>query len=294
MKLLDIITTPGTTIVPGAYDAVSARMIERSGFEVAYMSGAGISMSAFGYPDIGLVSFGEVLGRIDSIASSISIPLIADGDTGYGGVLNMVRTVREFERFGASGIQMEDQIFPKRCGHEAGRKVVPIKEMCDKVKAACDTRRSEDFVIIARTDSRTEHGLDEAIARGIAYRDAGADVVFLESLESEDEMRTACSSIDAPMMANMVEGGRSPLLAKAELEEIGYALAIFPNSLLRALCKTAERVFGVLKETGGTNSLLPEMYSHSELWNLMSNDQWAAYERYVIDQTEEVALPSRA
>jgi len=294
MTLLDIINAPGTTIAPGAYDAVSARMVERAGFDLAYMSGAGISMSAFGYPDIGLVSFDEVLGRIDAIAGSISIPLIADGDTGYGGVLNTVRTIREFERFGAAAIQMEDQIFPKRCGHEAGRKVVPTKDMCDKVKAACDTRRSEDFLIIARTDARTEHGIDEAIARGIAYREAGADVIFLESLESADEMRRACAEIDAPMMANMVEGGRSPLLSKTELEDVGYSLAIFPNSLLRAVCKTAERVFGILKETGGTTSLLPEMYSHTQLWNLMSNDEWAAYERYVIDGTEEVPLPSRA
>jgi carboxyvinyl-carboxyphosphonate phosphorylmutase len=281
-KLRRRLEAPGILVAPGVYDAVGARLVARAGFDCGYVTGAGVSMAGMGMPDIGLASFSEVLNRLSVIAEASDVPLIADGDTGYGGVLNVVRTVKEFERCGAAGIQLEDQVFPKRCGHEVKRRVVPTEEMVAKIAAAQDARASDDFVVIARTDARTAEGIDAAIERAVTYAEAGADVVFVESPESVDEMRRICASVPAPAMANMVEGGRTPLLSRDELQEVGYKLAIYPNSILRLVCRQLERFLAHFPETGETKSLLDEMYSHKELFDLFDFPKWAELEeRYV-------------
>jgi carboxyvinyl-carboxyphosphonate phosphorylmutase len=273
---------PEILVVPGVYDAVGAKLVERAGFDAVYLTGAGASMAGFGMPDIGLASFKEVLDLVGVVADSSELPLIADGDTGYGGVLNVVRTVKEFERRGAAAIQMEDQVFPKRCGHEAKRRCVPAAEMVAKIQAALDARASDDFVVIARTDARMSEGIDAAIERAVAYADAGADVVFVESPETVEDMRRVNEAVQAPTMANMVEGGRTPLLSRTELEEIGYDLVIFPNSILRLVCRQVEQFLERFRETGETNSRLGEMYSHKELFDLFGFPEWAGLEeRYV-------------
>jgi 2,3-dimethylmalate lyase len=281
-RLRECLAAPEILVVPGVYDAVGAKLVERAGFDCVYLTGAGLSMASMGMPDIGLASFAEVLNRLGVIADSTDLPVIADGDTGYGGVLNVVRTVKEFERCGAAGIQLEDQIFPKRCGHEAKRRCVPTAEMVSKIGAALDARASDDFVVIARTDARMGEGIDAALERALAYEAAGADVVFLESPESTDEMRRFCATMKAPTMSNMVEGGRTPLLSRDELEEIGYSLAIYPNSILRLVARQVERFLTHFRATGETTSMLGEMYSHKELFDLFDFPVWADLEdRYV-------------
>jgi 2-methylisocitrate lyase-like PEP mutase family enzyme len=281
-RLRRALTDPGLLVAPGVYDAVGARLVEAAGFDCAYVTGAGLSMAGFGLPDLGLVSFGEVAERVAVIADSTELPLVVDGDTGYGGVLNVARTVWEFERRGAAGIQLEDQVFPKRCGHEAKRTCIPAQDMVDKLHAALDTRRDDDFVVIARTDARTSEGLDAAIERALVYAEAGADVVFVESPESEEEMRQICQAVPGPTMANMVEGGRTPLLSTAQLEEIGYTLAIFPNSILRLVCRQVERLLAGLRSSGTTTPAVGEMLSHAELFGLFEFPEWVGLEERFI------------
>jgi 2,3-dimethylmalate lyase len=214
---------------PGAFDALSAKLIAAAGFDVVYMTGYGASASVLGEPDVGLMTLTEMARRAADIANAVDLPVIADGDTGFGNAINVRRTVREYERAGVCGIQLEDQVAPKRCGHMLGREVVPASEMVQKVRAAVDARHDDDFVIVARTDARTQHGLAEALARGRAYVEAGADVVFIESPESADELRAVTAAFPGtPAVANMVEGGRTPVLSAAELQALGFALAIYP------------------------------------------------------------------
>lgn len=276
------IAQPAATIVPGVYDALSVKLVERAGFSCAYVTGAGVSMAGLGLPDIGLASFGEILDRLEVIAGATELPVIADGDTGYGGVLNVARTVRQFERRGAAGIQLEDQVFPKRCGHEAGRRCIPVQEMIHKLAAALDSRNDDDFVVIARTDARTSEGIDAAIDRARAYAAAGADVVFVESPESVAEMRRICVEVPAPTMANMVEGGRTPLLSAAELTEIGYVIALFPNSVLRAVARRVEQFLTDFRAIGDTRGMLADMYTHKELFELFGYPEWADLEDHYL------------
>ena len=223
---------------PGAYDALSARLIAQAGFDAVYMTGYGASASAIGAPDVGLLSMSEMARRASDIADAVDLPVIADGDTGFGNPVNVRRTVREYEKAGVCGIQLEDQVAPKRCGHMLGREVVPAADMVQKIKAATDAREDRDFVIVARTDARTKHGLAEALQRGQAYREAGADAIFIESPESIEELRMVAEAFPAtPTVANMVEGGRTPLLDAAELEALGFALAIYPVGPLFAAAR---------------------------------------------------------
>jgi carboxyvinyl-carboxyphosphonate phosphorylmutase len=265
-------------VVPGAYDVITARLVEQAGFPACYMTGSGVSISALGIPDVGLISFYEVLVRLEQIAGAIALPVIADGDTGFGNPLNVLRTVAEFERRGAAAIQIEDQEMPKKCGHEPGRRLVPVEEMTAKIEAARAARSSPDFLIVARTDARSSLGLDEAIARGRAFAAAGADVIFVESPESAAEMRAICAAIPAPTLANMVEGGRTPILPQAELAELGYKIAIYPNALTRIMARAGQRLLAELKSTGTTAALADEMLTHGELWDLFGRREWAELE----------------
>lgn len=264
--------------VPGCFDCLSAKLVANAGFSAAYLTGSGLSMSALGAPDMGVISFAEVLDRATRIADSIDIPLICDADTGYGGPINIIRTVRDLERAGVSAIQIEDQLWPKKCGHEPGRKLVDRSEMIDRIKAAVDARIDDDLLIIARTDARTNEGLDDALDRAAQYQEAGADVLFVESPESEDEMRRINAALDAPTLANMVEGGRTPLLNASQLQKIGYQLAIYPNSLTRLFAFQGAELLRSLKETGSTSSFADRMLDHRGLWNLFDYPQWTRLE----------------
>jgi len=276
-RLRNSIAGPEILVAPGAFDCITARLVETAGFDAVYITGSGVSMSALGAPDVGLMSYGEILDRVQRIADVVSIPVIADADTGYGGPLNIMRAVRDFERAGVSAIQIEDQAWPKKCGHEPGREIVPIAEMTGRIKAAVDAR-TDGIVIVARTDARSTEGLDAAIERAQRYGEAGADVLFLESPESEAELETLNQQLDKPTLANMVEGGRTPVLPSPRLETLGFDLAIFPNSLTRLLGKSGAMLMAELKSTGTTAGMADSMLDHTGLWDLFDNKRWRALE----------------
>jgi carboxyvinyl-carboxyphosphonate phosphorylmutase len=240
---------PGLIVAPGAYDGLSAKLIEQTGFDVVYATGGGISRSC-GYPDIGLLTMTEVLMYLRWIVEATSLPVIGDCDTGYGNALNVMRAVREFERTGVAAFHLEDQITPKRCGHYEGKEVVSCEEMCKKLEAALEARTDPDLVIIARTDVRATHGLDEAIRRGQTYAKVGADMIFVEAPRDRDELQRIADEIDRPLVANMVKGGKTPLLSAAELEALGYKLAIFASDVQRAAIYGMREVLKVLQRDG--------------------------------------------
>lgn len=236
---------------PGVFDPLSARVAESSGARTLYMTGYGVSASLLGKPDAGLVSYREMVDRVRSICDVTAVPLIADGDTGFGGLANVRQAIEGYESAGASAIQLEDQEYPKRCGHTKNRKVIPLEDMVKKLKIAIDTRQSNEFLIVARTDARTEHGLDEALRRSEAYIEAGADVLFLESPESLEEMRTVVERFpDVPKLANMVGGGSTPVLPNKELEALGYQIAIHPIYLLGAAVTGMRTAMSALLDSG--------------------------------------------
>lgn len=239
-------------LAPGIFDMISARVADNMGFDAIYMTGYGISASYLGLPDAGLASYTDMVGCVRRIAEGTNSPLIADGDTGYGGPLNVQRTVRGYEHAGASAIQLEDQEFPKKCGHTLGRRVIPIEDAVTKIKVAVDSREDPNFLIIARTDARTALGLDEALRRGEAFAEAGADVLFIESPETEEEMEKICATFDKPLVANMVEGGRTPVLPAERLKELGYSLVIYPGTGFLAVGAALEGVYGSLKRDGSS------------------------------------------
>ena len=279
------LSKPDILIAPGAYDGLMAKLIEYSGFEAVYLSGAGVSYSTYGTPDLGLITQTQMTARIEHMAQATHLPIIVDGDTGYGNAINVRQTVMAFERAGAAAIQLEDQQFPKRCGHLAGKELISAAEMVGKIRAACDARRSSDFLIIGRTDARSVLGLDAAIERGRAYVEAGADVLFIESPYSVEELEAIAAAFpDVPLMANMVEGGKTPLLSASELEAMGYALVIFPNSLTRRFAHAGLSLLAALKSDGTTASQLNEMMPFTELNALLGIDDYRELERLYLPQ----------
>lgn len=263
------LSQPGLVVAPGIFDMISAKVADRMGFDALYMTGYGTVASYMGLPDAGLATYTDMVGRAGTFAQGTTTPLIADADTGYGGLLNVDHTVRGYEAAGVTIIQIEDQEFPKKCGHTPGRRVIPMADMVKKIRVAVDARTDPNFQIIARTDARTSLGLDEALRRADAYAEAGADILFVESPESVEEMQRICSAFDKPLLANMVEGGRTPILTKAELEELGYSLAIFPGTGFLAVGKALESVFGALKESGSSTELGDELYSFADFNTLI-------------------------
>jgi 2-methylisocitrate lyase-like PEP mutase family enzyme len=266
-------------VAPGVFDGISARIADQMRFEALYMTGYGTVASHLGLPDAGIATFTDMVGRVAVIANITSTPLIADGDTGYGGLLNVQQTVRGYEAAGAIAIQIEDQEFPKKCGHMLGRRVVPIEDMVDKIRVAAASRNDNDFLIIARTDARTTLGLDEALRRADAYAKAGADILFVESPESVEEMRTIGSSFDLPLVANMVEGGRTPLLDRKTLEEIGYSIAIFPSFGFLAAGEALRSAYRRLHEHGSSAGANVPIYKFAEFSKLMGFDEIAAFDK---------------
>ncbi len=278
-KLIDLLNArPKDRVIaaPGVYDMVSLRMAAAMGFDALYMTGYGTVASHLGLPDAGLASYADMVGRVEAMASMSGTPLIADGDTGYGGLLNVRHTVRGYERAGAAAIQLEDQEFPKKCGHTPGRRVVPVEDMVRKIAVAAEARSSPDFLIIARTDARGSLGLAEAIKRARAYAKAGADLLFVESPETEEEMIAIGRELgDMPLVANMVEGGRTPILRNARLAEIGYALAIYPVAGLLSAAAALNTVYRQIRETGSSLGAPAPLYPFAEMNRLMGfEDVW--------------------
>ncbi len=263
------LATRSLLVAPGVFDMVSLRLANTFGFEALYMTGYGTVASHLGLPDAGIATYTDMVGRVRLMAAQSTVPLFADGDTGYGGLLNVRQTVRGYEDAGAGAIQLEDQEFPKKCGHTPGRRVIPMADMVKKIRVAAESRASSEFLIVARTDARTTLGLDEALRRADAYANAGADVLFIESPESVEEMRIIGARFDLPLVANMVEKGRTPVLSKADLEAIGYSIAIFPVSALLAAIQAMAGVFGHLKATGSTVGAPVPLYDFTELSLLM-------------------------
>jgi 2,3-dimethylmalate lyase len=268
----------GLITAPGVYDMISAKIADGLGFEALYMTGYGVSAS-LGLPDAGLISYAEMVERVAQICQGTTTPVICDADTGFGGLLNVERAVKGYEAAGAAAIQIEDQVFPKRCGHTPGRRVVPIEDMVRKVKVAAASRSSPDFLIVARTDARTNHGLDEALRRGEAFAKAGADILFIESPESEEEMAKIGRHFDVPLLANMADGGRTPILPKARLEQLGYRLAIFPATGFLAAAKALAHVYGVLEEKGSSDTLAAEFYPFDKFCRLIGFEHVWEFEK---------------
>ncbi|MDQ6598146.1 isocitrate lyase/PEP mutase family protein [Bacillus salipaludis] len=282
-KFKERVSQTGIIIAPGAYDSLTSVLIEQAGFEALYMTGGGISYTTLGKPDIGLMTASEMATRASYICDAVQIPVIADADTGYGNYLNVMRTVKDFERAGISAIQLEDQDFPKRCGHLRDKNVIPLSEMIGKIKAAVDTRVDENLLIIARTDSRAINGLQEAIERAQCYVEAGADIIFVEALENKDEFSIITNYIQKPLLANMVEGGKSPLMSASELDSMGYKIVIFPNSVTRVVAKAAQDLFHELKETGTTAGMKDQMLNFSQLNQLLGIQRYHEIEeKYVL------------
>ncbi len=280
MKSLRPLLRRGELLVaPGIFDMISARVADRLGFAALYMTGYGTVASSLGLPDAGLASYTEMVSRVTAIAGGTATPVIADADTGFGGLLNVERTVRGYEAAGAVAIQIEDQVFPKKCGHTPGRQVIPAEDMARKIRVARESRNSADYLIIARTDARTTHGIDEALRRADTYARAGADILFVESPESEEEMRRICAGFDLPCLANMVEGGRTPVLSRAALIEIGYQIAIFPATGFLATAAALTKVYGALRKHGSSAGQSLDLFEFAEMNRLMGFEQVWQFER---------------
>ncbi len=272
------------TIAPGVFDLISAKLADAEGFAALYMTGYGVTASHLGLPDAGLASFGDMLDRARAIATAVNAPLIADADTGYGGLLNVRHTVREYEAAGVAAIQLEDQELPKKCGHTPGRKVIPLEDMVKKISVAVEARSRDDFLVVARTDARTRLGLDEALRRGKAFIDAGADVIFIESPESEEEFKRIGQEIDAPLLANMVESGFSPVLGAETLERYGFSVAIYPGTGFCAAAAAMRSAYRHLQGTGSSIGLDVPLYGIEDMHRLMGfEDVWEFDKRWVDD-----------
>ncbi|MEM8983345.1 MAG: isocitrate lyase/PEP mutase family protein [Pseudomonadota bacterium] len=250
--LRQAISTGEFIAAPGVFDMMSVKIANRVGFDAVYASGYWLTASYLGLPDAGIATYTDMVNRVGQVCELAEAPVIADADTGYGALLNLHHTVKGYEKVGVSGFQFEDQVFPKQCGHVGRRQVIPMEDMVQKIAVALDARSDSNMLLIARTDARSNHGLNAAIERGHAYAEAGADIVFVEALESVDEMRKACATIDAPLLANMANGGSTPLLSRDELIDVGYSAAIFPAMSALSAMAAVEKSYQHFKTTGTT------------------------------------------
>ncbi len=280
-----LLKKPGIIVAPGAHDAFTAKIIEQTGgFKAVYMTGSGAAMSLLGEPDVGLLTMTEMVTQAHNIANVVSLPVIADADTGYGNAINVGRTVREYERAGVAAIHIEDQITPKKCGHFEGKQVISQNEMVGKIRAAVDAREDPDFVLIARTDARAVLGLEKAIERAQAYVEAGADVIFVEAPQSQEELKIIVRSINVPILVNMDEGTKTPLLTVRELEEMGYKIVIFPRSAPSAAAKAIQELMKVLKETGTTQGFTGRIVTFEERNQITGLARYKEMERKYLTQ----------
>ena len=285
-NLQQMLAGDSIVVAPGAHDALTAKVVAQSGFSAVYMTGYGVAASYLGAPDVGLMTQTEMVTRAGNFVDAVSaanIPVIADADTGFGNAINVMRTVRLYEKAGVAALQLEDQVAPKKCGHMTGRQVSAPEEMVGKIKAAVAARTRQDLLIIARTDARTVHGIEEAVRRGKLYEEAGADILFIESPESIEEMKLITSSIKKPCLANMVEGGRTPLLTTAQLQELGFKLVIFPTASTYTTCKAMTDLMQGLKQHQSTAPLMHNMLTFEQFNNLIGLPEIRQHEaEYVI------------
>jgi 2-methylisocitrate lyase-like PEP mutase family enzyme len=273
-KLKRMLSNGDFIVAPGVYDLVSVHLANEVGFDAVYASGYWMTASALGLPDLGLATYTEMIDRVARIAEFSRAPVIADADTGYGGLVNLHRTVRGYENAGVSGFQLEDQIFPKKCGHTPDRPVIPLEEMVQKIRVALDTRINDSFLVIARTDARTDFGVDEAIRRATAYAEAGADLVFVEALTSEIEMERTCREVPGRLIANMAPTGVTPVVTVSRLEELGFSAAIFPGLTAMTAMTTMEKVLRHLKETGDSRHHELESFDFKRACRLLGFDEY--------------------
>ncbi len=269
----------GPVMIPGAFNALTAKLAEKLGFSAVYLSGGALSAGWAGLPDIGLLSVSEFAEQAAMIARATQLPLLCDADTGFGEVVNVERTVQLYEQAGAAGLHLEDQVLPKRCGHLTGKGLISPKAMAEKVRAAVDSRRDPGFVIIARTDARSVEGFDAAVLRAHLYLEAGADMIFGEAMESADEFAQFAREVPAPLLANMTEFGRGPLLDFQELADMGYKAVLYPLTPFRAAMKAAEETLITLKELGSQRSKLDQMQTRAELYELLGYANWEARDK---------------
>lgn len=267
--LHELIQEPEVIVAPGVYDSLTAILAEQAGFPAVYLSGAGVAYTLLGRPDLGLITLTEMASRAAYVAEAVRVPVIADGDTGYGNALNVMRTVKLYENAGVAAIQLEDQQFPKRCGHMRNKVVIDVEEMVGKIKAAADARTKKEFLIIARTDARSVFGLEVAVERAARYAEAGADLLFVEAPQTVEELQYIARVLNKPLVANMVEGGRTPLVTTTQLKEWGYKVVLFPNSVTRAIAKTASELYETLCRDGTTASMADRMWDFQQLNDLL-------------------------
>jgi 2,3-dimethylmalate lyase len=268
----------GQLIMPGVYDALSAKIASRAGFEVIFITGYSLSATLLGEPDFGLLTQTEVVNATQRICSVIDRPVIVDADTGYGNAINVIRTVQDLLRAGAAGMFLEDQIWPKRCGHMKGKQVIPLDEQLKKLRAAVETRGTHDFYIVARTDARQAFGLEEAIERGIAFKKAGADAVFIEAPESKEEMKEISRQVEGPLVANMLERGVTPIMGPQELRDLGYTLIVWPLAPIYAVAQSLSDVYATLRREGSTLGILERLMPFEKF-----NDIVGLEEKYALD-----------
>jgi len=276
-ELRRLIGKTGYTMVPGAYDTLTARLVEAAGFAAVYLTGGGYSRAS-GYPDLGLLSLTENVQFIGRTVEAVGIPVIADADTGYGNAINVIRTVREYEKTGVAGFHIEDQVSPKKCGHYEGKEVISRAEMVGKIKAAADTRRDAEMVIIARSDARAIEGLEAAIDRVNAYLEAGADVGFVEAPQTVEELRIVGKSVRGPALVNVFEGGKTPMLGATALEEMGFRLGIYPSQTHRAAIRAAQRVLAAMQRDGDTNAVEADLATFQDREDAVGTAAWRKLE----------------
>jgi 2-methylisocitrate lyase-like PEP mutase family enzyme len=283
-RLRKILAEPGVEIMPGCFDAISAKLVVEAGFKVTFMSGFAVSAARLGLPDTGLISFAEMLDTLRNCCGAAGeVPLIGDGDTGYGNALNVQRTVIEYARAGAAAVMIEDQVSPKKCGHTRGKQVISRDEARMKIRAAVDAKRNVDVLILARTDARAVHGFDEALARCRDFEAESADIIFLEAPESEAEMTRFCGAMQKPCMANMVPGGKTPVLPPKELQRIGYKLALYPVALLTSAIAAMQASLAALRPENGKS--LPPSVSFIELQKIVGfPDYWTSETKYQVSE----------
>jgi 2-methylisocitrate lyase-like PEP mutase family enzyme len=276
-RLRRLIEHAGYTMVPGAYDTLTARLVEQAGFAAVYLTGGGYSRAS-GYPDLGLLTLSENVRFIGITVEVVGIPVIADADTGYGNAVNVIRTVREYEKSGVAAFHIEDQVAPKKCGHYEGKEVIPVSEMVGKIKAAVDTRQDRDLVVIARSDARAVEGLDAAIDRVNAYLEAGADVGFVEAPQNVEELTIVARRVAGPALVNVFEGGKTPMVPATDLEKMGFRLGIYPSQTHRAAIRAAQKVLAVLQRDGDTTAVEADLATFQEREDAVGTARWRALE----------------
>jgi 2-methylisocitrate lyase-like PEP mutase family enzyme len=280
-KIREALKEKGVLVMPGVYDCLSAKIASRSGFEVIFITGYSVSATYLGEPDFGLLTQTELLSASQRVCSVTPLPVIVDADTGYGNAVNVIRTVRELIRGGAAGMFLEDQIWPKRCGHMKGKQVVPLEEYLNKLRAAIDARGKDDFYIVARTDARQALGLEEAIRRGKAFKEAGADAVFIEAPNTKEEMREIGRNVPGPLVANMIERGVTPLMGPEELKELGFQLIVWPLGPLYASARALENVYSTLRRAGTTHEIMDRLIPFEEFHDIIGlKEKYALDEKY--------------